>query len=460
MTGYTQDFEEDVLAQSLRNTEYLRKATPVLDSHHFMHKEHGWVWGVVSETWKEFAERAGPKVLVSRAQHEFAKDKAKRELHIQIILDLFKRKIETPMAKLKGLRQFVRDKAVHVAIDESLDARDKGDTDGAVEALRKMVSEDIAPSSHSVVDWMETLDDRQRERKHRKEHPDEYPVVATGFPTLDRLLGGGARDGEVCLVVSTTGRGKSIFLMHLGYVAITHPSHPCNVLHITLEMSAEQVATRYDSRFTGKAHGKFKGFDFTAAELEEIEAKAERNKARLASRLRIISLPLGSCNIGALRAAIADARTHMPKIDMLLVDSGDHMKGTGRFESKRLEQAQIYWELKALAADQSMVLWSSTQAGREWEKKIAGAEAVSESYDKARIADLVVTLNEPSGRRKGVVSSDGEEDEDEHKEEESAGDLSLFVAKYRDGESKVKIPLDADFAHMVIREATGGKHGI
>ncbi len=460
MSGYAQEFEEDVLAQCLRSTDYLRKAAPVLGVHLFIHKEHGWVWSVVAETWTKFAERAGPKVLVSRAQHEFAKDKAKRELHVQIIFDLFKRKIETPMAKLEELRQFVRDKRLHVSIDESLDARDKGDTNGAIEALRKMVAEDIAPSTHSVVDWIESLKDRQRDRKHRKEHPDEYPVIATGFPTLDRLLGGGARAGEVCLVVSTTGRGKSIFLMDLGYVAITRPSNPCNVLHVTLEMSAEQVATRYDSRFTGMAHGKFKGFDFTAAELAEIEAKAARNRARLASRLRIISLPMGSCNIGALRSAVADARTHMPKIDLLLVDSGDHMKGTGRFESKRLEQAQIYWDLKGLAADQGMVLWSSTQAGREWEKKIAGAEAVSESYDKARIADLVVTLNQPGGYRRGVVTADGDEDEDELKGEEMSGDLTMFVAKYRDGESKVKIPLDADFAHMLIREATGGKRGV
>lgn len=460
MSGYTIDFEEDVLAQCLRSTDYLRKAAPVLGAHHFINKEHGWVWGVVAETWINYAERAGPKVLVARAKREFDKDKAKRELHVEIIMDLFKRKIETPLAKLEELRQFVREKKLLVAIEDSLNARDKGDTDGAVEAVRKMVSEDIMPSTHSVVDWMESIEDRQRGLKHRKEHPDEYPVVTTGLPTLDHILGGGAREGEICLVLSTTGRGKSIFLTHLGYAAITHPSNPRNVLHVTLEMSAEQVAIRYDSRFTGKAHGKFKGFDFTATELEEIEAKIARRKAHLASRLRIINLPLGSCNIGALRAAIADARTMMPRIDLLLVDSGDHMKGTGKFESKRLEQAQIYWDLKGLAADQGMVVWTSTQAGREWEKRVATAEAVSESYDKARIADLVVTLNDPGNRRRGVVTADGEKGEPKLKKEETAGDLSLFVAKYRDGESKKTIPLDADFAHMLIREATGAKRGL
>ncbi len=456
MSAHTVDFELDVLAHALQDSEFLRKAAPVLDSHHFSEPEYGWVWGAVTDYWTRFAERPGPKVLGSRADREFARDPTKLALHVQIVVDLFRRKVTAPQSSLDELRQFVRGHNWHVAMEEALDSRDKGDIDEAFARVRKLVVEDVAETGTTAVNWLDSFEDRQRTQKHRKEHPDEYPVVPTGLPTLDGILGGGTRPGELSLVVGTTGRGKSIFLTHLGYSAITDKQHPCNVLHATLEMSVEQVAMRYDSRFTGLAHGKFKGFDFTPGELADVSAKVDRNRARLAPRLRIVTMPLTTCDIAALRGAVTEARAAMPRIDLLVVDSADHMRGTGRQESKRLEQAQIYWDLKALAVDENLSVWSSVQAGREWEKRVATAEAVSESYDKSRIADLVVTLNDPDVRRRGVVQDSGDDGEDELREPETAGDLSLFVAKYRDGPSKETIRLRAEFERMLITEAVGG----
>jgi len=33
--------------------------------------------------------------------------------------------------------------------------------------------------------------------------------------------------------------------------------------------------------------------------------------------------------------------------------------------------------------------------------------------------------------------------------------MELYLAKYRDGESKVSIPLDPDFSRMLVKEAAG-----
>src|SRR6185503_18661581 len=107
------------------------------------------------------------------------------------------------------------------------------------------------------------------------------------------------------------------------------------------------------------------------------------------------------------------------------------------------------------------VIWSTVQAGKEWAFQIATSEATSESYDKARIADLIVSINDPNARpgrkRKAVISTDADdEDEPEEVDEYAYGKksqkLELYLAKYRDGESKVKIDLDADLSRMLIRE--------
>jgi replicative DNA helicase len=173
-------------------------------------------------------------------------------------------------------------------------------------------------------------------------------------------------------------------------------------------------------------------------------------KAVLSGRLQIVSMPLRRCDIHAVRNAVDEARSEMP-VHMIIIDSGDHMQPTAKWESKRLEQAEVYWDLKTLAEEEGLVVWSSTQAGREWESRTAGAEAVSESYDKARIADAILTLNAVKSDRSRSKEGAGDV-EAESAESEAKNKLEVYLAKYRDGESKTRIPLDPDFSTMLIRE--------
>ena len=132
------------------------------------------------------------------------------------------------------------------------------------------------------------------------------------------------------------------------------------------------------------------------------------------------------------------------------------MRGLGRFESYRLEQAQVYRDLKALAEEDGYAIWSSTHAGREWAKSVATAEATGESYDKARLADVVISLNTPdsASRSTKVALAEEDKDDDDLTSVGAAGRLiDMHLAKYRDGDSKLTIPLDADFSRMIYHEA-------
>ncbi len=118
--------------------------------------------------------------------------------------------------------------------------------------------------------------------------------------------------------------------------------------------------------------------------------------------------------------------------------------------------------MKALAEEGGYVVWSSVHAGREWAARTATAEASSESYDKSRIADLIISVNDPNARKrkKSVVIAEGDEEkEDEESEIKGYGEtssgvrrLDAFVAKHRGGEGNVRIRLDADFSKMKLSE--------
>lgn len=444
---FDQDFEETILAQALRDTEYLKAATRLLDVHHFSTPQLGWIWKTIKGSWLDFAERPTPRALKARAMHDFV-DEDERAVHLELTLRLFRRKPEAPKMALGLLQQFVRFVSVQVALERGATALERGKVDEAFASLRKATLRDLRPRAYKVTRWMEEFDDRQRERKHRAEHPEEYVCIPTGLARVDDVLDGGLRQGELGLVVGTTSIGKSIFLNHLGFQGIIHGF---GVVHFSLEMSDRAVAARYDSRFTGMLHKKFKTWGFSASELREIDLKVRRNRARLKDRLRIISMPLRSCDVNSLRHAVEEMRAEMT-VHMVLVDSGDHLKSIDKHESLRLEQTENYWGLKGFAEEEGLVLWSSTHAPKEYEKKLAGTAATSESYDKARICDVMLTLNPPGLRSRTSKIVEGEDPE--------AGptvvrpvNLELNLAKYRDGEARIRIPLSNELERMLIQEA-------
>lgn len=455
MMEFDLEFEEQVLAAALSDTEYLKSAARLLNEHHFGTEHHGWVWSQVGELWTKYAERATPKIITARAKRDFP-DEDKRRPYLALAVKLFKLKAEAPRAALEELEEFVRFVTMESALEQAATHLEKGDVDRAYEVSRAVSIRDLRPKSYTEIHWIEDFEERQVARKHRKEHPEEYGTITTGIPRLDKIMGGGAQRSEFGLVLGTTGRGKSIFLMHLGFAGICSSN---GVVYFSLEMPAEQIATRFDARWARILHAKFKMYDFTKKELRLLTEKHARDLKRFKGKLRIISMPLRSANIGSLRNAIDEVRSSGMVVDEVLVDSGDHMNSTRRHDSKRLEQAEVYWDLADWAGDENLVIWSSTHAGREWADKLIQAEATSESYDKARIADTVLSLSSPKRRSRAApdVSSIERKRPTPAPEEEgrikiARRPIELFLAKYRDGESKLRIPLETDFARMMISE--------
>lgn len=75
-------------------------------------------------------------------------------------------------------------------------------------------------------------------------------AISLGFPTLDALMGGGLRVGNLCIPVAKTGTGKSVFLANIAYQAA---SRDIETLLISLETTAAEV---YDIlRRVARFHG-------------------------------------------------------------------------------------------------------------------------------------------------------------------------------------------------------------
>lgn len=458
MSDFDASFEASVLSRCLIDKKFLLEASRVLGRRSFSVPEHAWVWGVINSTWTKSSELATSAVFRSRAYLKFSKEE-ERKSHLAAAVKIIKLAgagAGSPKAALEELRAFARACAVQEATVTSLKHQEKGEWDEAWGPIRNAIRNDLTRTDYEVSRWFEEWDDRQREREHRRKNPEMYRTIPTGFPKLDKRIGG-AQEGELCSVMAVTNRGKSILAVNLGFTALLHGK---GVIHFSTEMGWRKVAQRYDSRFSAMEYRKFKWYDFTDDDLEKLGKMVSRYRKKFDKQLRIVSTPSRSLDIDMVRRVIDEQRVEMARFDMLIVDSADHLQARGKYEKAYLAEASNYWDLKDLAEELDIPIWVTTQAKQEFENKMATTRAAAGAYDKSRICDLVISINEAGAKSLGgdgddvVTHEDGDgKAKGSADDGEPEGDLQLYVAKNRDDEKGFKIPIETDLQRMLIREA-------
>ncbi len=243
-------------------------------------------------------------------------------------------------------------------------------------------------------------------------------VCPTGLERLDAkdILRGGLGRGELGVIAANTGVGKSHFLVDMGCAAMKAGK---NVIHYTFELSEHETGKRYDSNLC----------DIPSNEV--IERKKEvidkYSKMEL-GKLVIKEYPTGSATVLTLRNHIEKLTLKGFKPSLVTVDYADVMKSSRAYDSLRHELKLIYTELRNLAVDLNIPIWTASQANKDSSKAdVVGLENLGESYAKAQVADVVLSIS-----RKPM--------------EKSEGTGRIFVAKNRAGKDGLLFPINIDTA--------------
>lgn len=215
-----------------------------------------------------------------------------------------------------------------------------------------------------------------------------YGVVPTGFQHLDALMKGGLAAGELGVIMAAAKRGKSFGLMNIGYHNVVS-ADPKNIAHASFELSEDQILKRYDLRISGKYAPMLQYAP------KKFIQRLERNHRMLRrSDVRAKYWPTRKCGVNTLRSwldTMETAERFVP--DVLIVDYGDIMRPERRIGEARHEQAGIFEDLRQLAGERRIPVWTATQANRSAVmKKTVRIEDVAESFEKVQIADAVLTF--------------------------------------------------------------------
>jgi len=308
---------------------------------------------------------------------------------------------------------FCRKQALREALEKSVELISGDKYDAVVDLMRKAVSVGLPTSvGHDFFEDMEA----RFVKINRLACP-------TGLEQLDQktVLNGGLGRGELGVIVANTGVGKSHMLVGLGAQALKLGK---NVVHYTFELTETAVGIRYDSHLTGIASNEIQ---------DSKQEVLDKYKEMELGKLIIKEYPTGAATVNTIRSHLEKLSLRGFTPSMLLIDYADIMRSTREYDALRLELKLIYEELRNLAMEKNIPIWTASQANRDSSNSdVVGLENMSESYGKAMVADVVISLS-----RKPT--------------EKATGAGRLFVAKNRAGRDGILFPVHIDTARSTIK---------
>ena len=207
--------------------------------------------------------------------------------------------------------------------------------------------------------------------------------INTKWEVIDGLMDGGLGPGELGIITACAGSGKSWVLCKLGAEAMKQGK---NVVHFTLELNENYVGLRYDACFTG--------IDFQ--NIRNNISTVREKIAQVPGKLIIKYFPIKTVSAHSLKAHCERLAMLGTKVDMIIVDYADILRpiNSDRNSNSYQEAGGIYEELRGVAGELQVPIWSASQSNRAaMDEDIIQANNISDSYRKIMTADFVISLS-------------------------------------------------------------------
>jgi replicative DNA helicase len=197
----------------------------------------------------------------------------------------------------------------------------------------------------------------------------------------------------------------------------------------------EQIEQRLDSRITKVLYNNLRKYKLTSDEKKYANRMFEILEENCAGNLKVVKAIARKCSINTIYEILDDLRLIDDfKPNFIVLDYADIIAlPYNGSKDKRFEQADIYWDLKNLALELNIPIFTATQAKSEFQDKRAYSNSLAEAYEKARICDGILTLNQTPDQ---VIDNE----------------MTLIVAKMRDSKSGYEVNLRADLSVMRFKE--------
>lgn len=424
---FGQKFQEEMLALMLRETAFAIKASLYVPEERLYSDSHKFLFKFI----KSCVDKGGYSPSIIEIEDRIKiEDRAKRRM-----LNGFVTKInELPVTDAQYVKQKLGEYAKrNVFVNIFSEAQSIYNTGKHEESYDFMIGGLNELNNVSFGDDLNIAVEDFEDLRRQYIHDSLYTLksIPTGISPIDKILRGGLAKTEMGIILGEAKKGKSIGLLHMGVACLQMYSG--RVAHFVLEGSTEQTSMRYQSRLTQIPYNRIR-----SDSLDEFEEQ----KLDLVGKKYLQNLELIPFNtrwdytVGDIEAKVLEMERFGRKPDLVIVDYGDLLTvpNTNRFIEYRHQQTAVFRGLKQLAMIYKVALWTASQSIKpkdDPEKEtILRAKDIAESYEKVRITDFLMTLNQtPREKIQGI--------------------LRAHVDIYRDNETDKTFPLLCDFSRMI-----------
>ena len=254
-------------------------------------------------------------------------------------------------------------------------------------------------------------------------HDIHLSPIATGFPDLDKLLGGGLQRSDLAIIAARPSLGKSTLAFNIARHAAEQLAR---VAVFSLEMSAEQIGIRLvASEADVDSHRMRVGL------LNSQEEQREHDAIGYLSGLPIYIDETPFQRIVEMRSKITRLHNEEP-IDLLIVDYIQLITGSsGRSENRVMDMGEISRSLKSIARELDIPVLALSQLSRAPEQRQNHRPILSDLRESGSIeqdADVVAFIY----REDKNVSRD-EWEKRRPSDPYPVNVAELIVAKHRNG---------------------------
>ena len=370
LTQFGTSFQSKIIASLMGNVKFIQTISDILNPSMFDSDSNKWLVKSIKEYYYEYKKQ--PTLEVIKYKIDEIDDDVLKSGVVDKLREVWKNIEATDLEFVQSeTLDFCKNQTLKSAILESVDLLENKNYDGIKsiidEAMKAGTTRDLGQ------DYIESLQLRLEESARI--------TVNTPWDVVNDIMDGGLGVGELGVIVAPAGIGKSWTLQALGAGALKDGK---TVVHYTLELNENYVGLRYDSIFSGVTTANIKYYK------DDVQAKI----SKLPGKLLIKYFPTKSASVQTIGAHLKQIEISGVKPDIVLVDYADILMSVGTFREKRHALGTIYEDLRGLAGELEVPIWTASQANRSaLEEDVIGADKVAEDYSKVMTADFVMSMS-------------------------------------------------------------------
>ncbi len=416
------DFQKSILSLLLKDRYFLVQGLDLIKPFYFTERVHQIICNILFDYFEKYKHI--PKETIIREEIEnIVSDKAPGYIvELKSLLDYYDIEICSRDYYLNQITNFAKIEALKIAFNKCLKMFGKNDNDTWTKIYDTLKTAMLVDKSFDLgLDYFNEVQERY-DRMQQEEEQGE--IFTSGFDNIDRSLRcGGLRRGHIGAYMGISGGGKSLALVR---AAVKNFEKGKKVLYISLEMSEDEVAVRFDAQLANVP------INFLMQEKSVVFENLNKQVIDYDDKTLIVikQFPSGTADVNTIKAYVVQAQMCGFSPDVLIVDYIGEMKD---FPGMPLHDSRekIVKELRGFASEMNIVVLTALQPNRgardavRMDSGVIDDDMLADSFGQTRPLHCLWSLNSNDKEKELYIGR-------------------IFVIKHRDGKSRFHVYYQTD----------------